>query len=90
MFHAQQLPGEVLDWGLDYRPALAGATMLSSTWAISPTTGITLVGQTMTAEQVTMSVSAPQQSAGQIFVLTNTLVSEPDTLVEQIELFIKP
>ena len=88
MFHAQQAAGEVLDWGIDYRPKLDGATGLTSTWAISPSAGMTLYGMTMTAEQVTITVGSDQ--GGQIFVATNRLATDQEVLVESIEFYISP
>jgi len=86
MFHAQQTAGEVLDWGIDYRPKLDGATGLTSTWSISPTEGMTLYGATMTDEQVTITVGS--DLGGELFVVTNRLTTADEVLVEQIEFFI--
>ncbi len=88
MFHAQQKAGVIQDWGLDFRPTLDGATGLTSTWAISPSEGMTLVGVTMTAEQNTLTVGS--DLGGQIFVLTNRLTTDSEVLIEDIELYIEP
>jgi hypothetical protein len=89
MFHAQQSAGEILDWGIDYRSALNGATGLTSIWSISPSEGMTMYGATMTDEQVTIVVGSDR--GGEIFVVTNTLpTSNGDTLVERIEFYISP
>ncbi len=88
MFHAQQTAGEVLDWGIDYRPKLDGATALASTWTISPTEGMTLYGATMADAQVTIIVGS--ELGGQIFVATNRLATEQEVLIESIEFYIAP
>ncbi len=88
MFHAQQKAGEILEWGIDYRPKLDGATGITSTWTISPSEGMTLYGVTMTAEQNTLSVGS--DLGGQIFVLTNRLTTDSEVLIEDIELYIEP
>lgn len=88
MFHAQQSAGEILDWGIDYRPKLDGATGLTSTWEITPSEGMTLVGYTMTSEQVTITVGSDRE--GEIFIIENTLVSTAETLKERIEMYITP
>ena len=89
MFHAQQSAGEILDWGIDYRPKLDGATGLTSTWSISPTEGMTMYGATMTDAQVTITVGSDR--AGELFIVTNTLpTSNGDVLVEHIEFYIAP
>jgi len=88
MFHAQQTAGEILDWGIDYRPKLDGATGLTSTWSISPTEGMTLYGATMTDEQVTITVGSDR--GGELFVVTNRLMTADEVLVEAVEFYIVP
>ena len=88
MFHAQQTAGEILDWGIDYRPKLDGATGLTSIWSISPAEGMTLYGVTMTDEQVTIKVGSDR--GGELFVVTNRLPTADDVLIEQIEFYIVP
>lgn len=88
MFHAQQSAGEIQDWGIDYRPKLDGATGLTSTWSITPGEGMTLVGYTMTSEQVTITVGS--DLSGEIFIIENTLVTDGETLKERIEMYIAP
>jgi len=88
MFHAQQSAGEILDWGIDYRPKLDGATGITSTWSISPSEGMTLYGATMTSEQVTITVGSDR--CGELFVATNHLTTENELLVGRIEFYITP
>ena len=88
MFHAQQTAGEILDWGIDYRPKLDGATGLTSTWSISPNEGMTLYGATMTDEQVTITVGSDR--GGELFVVTNRLMTADEVLVEAVEFYIVP
>ncbi len=86
MFHAQQSVGELLDWSLDYRPFLNGATALSSSWSVAPATGMTLSGATMTDGVATIFVSSDQQ--GQIFVVKNTMTTSDEVKVSEIEFYI--
>lgn len=89
MFHAQQSAGEILDWGIDYRGALNGATGVTSIWTITPSEGMTMYGATMTEEQNTIVVGSDR--SGEIFVVKNTMpLTSGDTLVEQIEFWIAP
>ena len=89
MFHAQQSVGEILDWSLDYRPALCGNSATTSTWAVSPATGMTLAGASLTSGVATIVASSDQPGA--IFVVTNTVtVSNGDTLIEKLEFYISP
>jgi len=86
MFHAEQAPGDLLDWSLDYRPWLNGATATSSSWTVTPAVGMTLANPTLVDGVATIFVSSDQP--GQIFVVKNTITTPTDIVSESVEFYI--
>jgi hypothetical protein len=69
---AQKTPGETLDYPLDYTEWLEGATISSSSWAVTPT------GPTISSPQITGNITSCLLAGGtvdQTYTLTNTITS---------------
>lgn len=83
LFWPEKLPGETLDYRLDWTQRLEGATIVGSVWALCPGSILTLAstGYTNTISTVWIAGGV----AGATYVLTNTVTtSNGKIMIEQV------